>query len=363
MPISDDARAFLFDLLRTPSPTGFEAPGQRLWAGRASLASDGVESDAYGNAWARRAGRAKTAPTVLLEAHADEIGFAVKHVEDDGFLRVDRIGGSDHAIARARHLMVLGSKGPVPAVIGNTAIHLRDRSGEEKAPKLDELFVDVGASSRDEVAALGIRVGHPAVYPDGPAMLTESRLTGRALDNRLGGFVLTEVLAALDGAEANHAAELVALNAVQEEIGGNGARMAAYRLEPDVAVVLDVTHATDSPGISAAKHGKVELGKGPTVTHGTVNHPAVVERLVALAEEHGLPLQHESSSRFSGTDTDVIFTSRAGVPSALVSIPMRYMHSTVETVDLGDVDATVRLLTAFVQSVRADDVFTTPLLG
>ena len=365
--MTDADRQFLFDLLRTPSPTGWEAPGQRVWATRATALADRVESDAYGNAWATRDG-ADGAPTLLLEAHADEIGFAVKYVTDDGFLRVDRIGGSDHAIARARRIVLLGSKGPVPGLIGNTAIHLRDRSGDEKAPKIEELFVDVGASDREGVAALGLRVGHPAVYADGVEMLGEGRVAGRALDNRLGGFVLTQVLAALqDDADGSGpgapTATVVALNAVQEEIGGNGARMAAYRLRPDVAVVLDVTHATDTPGIEKAKHGEVLLGKGPSVTHGTVNHPAVVQRLVEIAEREGIPLQHESSSRYSGTDTDVIFTSRSGIPSALVSIPMRYMHSTVETVDLADVDATVRLLTAFARSVRADDRFATPILG
>lgn len=360
MPITDDDRAFLFDLLRTPSPTGYEAPGQRLWAARAADRADRVESDAYGNAWAVRDGK-KSAPTVLLEAHADEIGFAVKYVSDDGFLRVDRIGGSDHAIARARRLVFMGSKGPVPGVLGNTAIHLRDRSSDEKVPKVEELFVDVGASSREEVAELGLRVGHPAVYADAVEMLTDTRVTGRALDNRLGGFVLTQVLGELKRGK-KHAATVTALNAVQEEIGGNGAKMAAYAIEPDVAVVLDVTHATDSPGIEKAKHGEVTLGGGPTVTHGTVNHPAVVERLIEVAEANDIPLQHESSSRYSGTDTDVIFTSRRGVPSALVSIPMRYMHSTVETVDLGDVEHTVALLAAFARSVRADDTFRTAVL-
>ena len=360
MPISDDDRAFLFDLLQTPSPTGYEAAGQRLWAARASERSDRLESDAYGNAWATRDGK-NNAPTVLLEAHADEIGFAVKYVTDDGFLRVDRIGGSDHAIARARRLVFLGSDGPVPGVLGNTAIHLRDRDKDEKAPKVEELFVDVGASSRDEVADLGLRVGHPAVYADAVEMLTESRVMGRALDNRLGGFVLTQVLGELSRG-TKHAATVTALNAVQEEIGGNGAKMAAFAIEPDVAVVLDVTHATDTPGIEKAKHGEVTLGAGPTVTHGTVNHPAVVERLIEVAEAEGIPLQHESSSRYSGTDTDVIFTSRAGVPSALVSIPMRYMHSTVETVDLGDVEHTVALLTAFARSVRPADTFRTAVL-
>ena len=213
MPISDDDRAFLFDLLRTPSPTGFEAPGQRLWAARASARADRLESDAYGNAWATRDGK-KNAPTVLLEAHADEIGFAVKYVTDDGFLRVDRIGGSDHAIARARRLVFMGSKGPVPGVLGNTAIHLRDRSTDEKVPKVEELFVDVGASSREEVAGLGLRVGHPAVYADAAEMLTEGRVMGRALDNRLGGFVLAQALGEL-AAGKKHAATVVALNAVQ----------------------------------------------------------------------------------------------------------------------------------------------------
>lgn len=361
MALSDNDRTFLFDLLRTPSPTGFEAPGQRLWAARASALADRVDSDAYGSAWATKHGRDKGAPTVLLEAHADEIGFAIKYVTEEGFLRVDRIGGSDHAIARARRVVFLGSKGPVPGVLGNTAIHLRERDQDEKAPKLEELFVDVGASSRDEVAAMGLRVGHPAVYADGVEMLGEGRIVGRALDNRLGGFVLTQVLAQLKTG-TKPSATAVALNAVQEEIGGNGARMATYAIRPDVAVVLDVTHATDSPGIEKAKHGDVRLGGGPSLTHGTVNHPAVVDRLVEVAEAEGIALQHESSSRYSGTDTDVIFTSREGIPSALVSIPMRYMHSTVETVDVGDVEATVRLLDAFVRSVRADDVFRTAIL-
>ena len=359
--MTHDDRQFLFDLLRTPSPTGFEAAGQRLWAARASPLADRVDSDAYGSAWATKNGRVKKAPTVLLEAHADEIGFALKYVTEEGFLRVDRIGGSDHAIARARRVVFLGSKGPVPGVLGNTAIHLRDRSTDEKVPKVEELFVDVGASSRDEVADLGLRVGHPAVYADGVEMLGEDRIVGRALDNRLGGFVLTQVLAELKKGKKPDATA-VALNAVQEEIGGNGARMATFAIAPDVAVVLDVTHATDSPGIEKAKHGDIRLGRGPSVTHGTVNHPAVVDRLVEVAEKEGIELQHESSSRFSGTDTDVIFTTREGIPSALVSIPMRYMHSTVETVDVGDVEATVRLLDAFVRSVRSDDTFRTSIL-
>lgn len=348
---------FLFDLLDTPSPTGFEAPGQRVWAGFVRPHAEAVESDAYGNVWATRPG---SGPKLLLEAHADEIGFMIKHVTDEGLLYVDRVGGSDAAAARGRRLRILGSKGEVRGVIGNTAIHLRDRNGDEKAPKVEELYVDVGAKNRDEVAALGLRVGHPMVYADGPEWLGEARLVGRALDNRLGSYVTAQVLKSL--AETPASADVTVLNAIQEEIGGHGARMAAYHLRPDVAVVLDVTHATDTPGIPKTKHGEVKLGGGPTVTHGTVNHPKVVERLVAVAEAEGIAIQHESSSRFSGTDTDVIFHSRRGIPSALVSIPLRYMHSAVETVAVSDVEATIRLLTAFARSITTDDSFAADVL-
>ena len=241
-------------------------------------------------------------------------------------------------------------------VIGNTAIHLRPREGEEKAPKVEELYVDVGAASRDEVVERGLRVGHPGVYADSVEALTDGRLVGRALDNRLGGYVVAQALRRLKEGR-RPAATVHAVNAVQEEIGGHGAQMVAFRLEPDLAVVVDVTHATDTPGIEKEKHGDVRLGKGPTVTHGTVNHPRIVERLLEVAEKEDIPIQHETSSRFSGTDTDVIFKSRGGVPAALVSIPMRYMHSTVETVDLEDIEHTIRLLAAFVSSVAASDDF------
>ncbi len=359
MPFADADLDFLFTLLKTPSPTGFEAPGQRVWAARARTHADRIEADAYGNAWATLDGTG--GPRVMIEAHADEIGFAIKHVTDDGFLRVDRIGGTDHAIARARRVVFAGKDGPVAGILGNTAIHLRDRD-DEKVPKVEDLFVDVGASSPEGVALLGLHVGQPGVYADSGERVGETRVAGRALDNRLGGFVIATVLERLRAGDTP-AATTVALNAVQEEIGGNGAKMATYAIRPDVAVVLDVTHATDTPGIDAAKHGKIVLGGGPSVTHGTVNHPAIVARLVEVAEAEGIPLQHESSSRYSGTDTDVVFTSRAGIPAALVSVPMRYMHSTVETVDLGDVEHTVALLAAFVRSVRQDDVFQTDVLG
>jgi len=359
--MTDADRTFLFDLLNTPSPTGFETPGQKKWAGYVQPFADRVESDPYGNVWATLDGPAN-GPTVMLEAHADEIGFMVKYITDSGFIHIDRIGGSDHAIARGKRVRILGAKGEVLGIVGNTAIHLRDRKDGEKAPKLEELFIDIGASSKEEVAERGIRVGHPAVYSESVESLTEGRLIGRALDNRLGGYVVAQALKTLAAEKAKRRSTVVGLNAVQEEIGGNGARMAAYRLDPDVALVLDVTHATDSPGISKEKHGEVTLGGGPSITHGTVNHPKVVERLVDVAEQEDIPLQHEASSRFSGTDTDVIFHTKTGIPSALISIPMRYMHSTIETVDLGDVEHAVRLMTAFARSISSDDRFAADIL-
>ncbi len=354
-------REFLFELLNTPSPTGFEAPGQRVWAGYVKSHADSVQSDAYGNVWATLEGADAEAPSIMLEAHADEIGFMVKYITTDGFLHVDRIGGSDHAIARGKRVVLLGDDRPVKGVVGNTAIHLRPREGDEKAPKLEELFIDIGANTKEEVAARGLRVGHPAVYAESVEELTEKRLIGRALDNRLGGFVIAQVMKKL--AKGKRPASTVhAVNAVQEEIGGNGARMVAYRLEPDLALVLDVTHATDSPGIEKSKFGEVKLGGGPSITHGSVNHPKMVERLMDVAKTAKIPLQHESSSRFSGTDTDVIFLSKSGIPSALTSIPMRYMHSTIETVDLDDVEHMIKLMTGFVRSVTSKDSFAAAIL-
>jgi len=324
--------------------------------------ADTVASDTYGSAWAIRRGSAAKGPRVMIEAHADEIGFIVKHITAEGFLHIDRIGGADAATARGRRIEVLGEKGIVPGLIGTTAIHLRrDQLGDEKSPKIHELYVDVGAPSRAEVAKLGLRVGHPAVYAERAALLGKDRLCGRALDNRVGGFILAMVLARLAKRARRPAATVIALNAVQEEIGGHGAAMATHRLFPDVAVVLDVTHATDTPGISLPTHGEVRLGKGPTLTHGTSNHPAVVERLGRIADRSKIPIQHESSSRYSGSDTDSIFLVREGIASALVSFPLRYMHSAVETAHVSDIERTIDLLDAFLVDLKAGERFTVRL--
>jgi endoglucanase len=348
--------AFLKSLLETPAPTGFEMPVQRVWADWLRPHATSVQCDAYGSTWAVVEGESDR--VVMLEAHADEIGYMIKHIDDNGFLRLDRVGGSDAATGRGRRLQILGDKGVVKGIIGNTAIHLRrDSAGSEKAPEVHDLWVDVGASSPAEVADLGIRVGHPAVYQDGPMEMANKRIVSRALDNRIGGYIIAQVLRQVATAKRKPAFTLVCLNAVQEEVGGHGAVMATYRLKPDVCVCLDVTHATDTPGIEAAKFGKVKLGGGPTLTHGTANHPLVVERLMKVAAAKDIAVQHESSGRFTGTDTDKIFPVRKGVPSALVSLPLRCMHSVVETAHLDDIDATIRLLAKFVGALGVDDDF------
>src|SRR5271165_6604256 len=334
--MNSEAKQFLFKLLDTPSPTGFESEGQKVWMNYVGRFADSLDNDSYGNAWATLAGD-ELSGRIMLEAHADEIGFMIQNITDDGFVYVTRIG-----------------------VIGNIAIHLRDKESD-KIPEVHELYLDIGAKSKSEVEDRGVRVGHPAVYTDTAEELVPGRIVGRAIDNRIGGFILSQVLMNLSIQDPRPSATIFAVNAVQEEIGGSGMKMISYRLEPSVAVVLEVTHATDSPGIDRNKHGSIILGAGPTVTHGTANHPLVVNRLISLAKKLDIPLQHEASSRATGTDTDHLYSMKGGIPSALLSVPLRYMHSTIEMVDFGDIEQCILLLTNFVLSVSRKDEFAAKL--
>lgn len=354
--IMDKSDQFLFELLETPSPTGFEVKGQRVWAEYVGKHADEVSMDAYGNTWAWIRSGKPEAKVLMLEAHADEIGYMIKYITPEGFLKLDRVGGSDAAVARGRRLRIFGSKGEVFGITGNTAIHLR-KGGEEKAPTMEDIFVDVGAKSDKEVAKMGLRVGHVAVYQDGPVEMQGGKIVCRALDNRIGGYILAEVIKRMSSQKEKPQWDVVFLNAVQEEIGGNGAKMATHRLRPDAALCLDVTHATDTPGLDKGKVGGVTLGGGPSITHGSANHPLVVEHIEKAAEKAKITLQHEASSRFTGTDTDKIFISRDGVPSALISLPLRYMHSPVEMVDRDDVEATIELLIAFIMRLEEKNSF------
>lgn len=354
--MKEEARAFLEELLNTPAPTGMEMDAQRLWAAYMKPFTDEQNCDAYGSAWAVLKSKQPNAPTLMLDAHADEIGFSIRYIDDNGFARIERLGGSDVAIARGRRLCFFGSDGEVYGVIGNTAIHIRDDKGQ--APNLWDLYVDFGCDSREEVEALGLRVGDRGIYCDGPLMLNNGkRLVCRALDDRLCGFITAETARALHEQRIEPAWNIVFANTVQEEVGCIGAQMLTYRIQPDAAICLDVTHGTDSPGLNKGRYGDVRLGKGGVLCFGPACHPNLNARLELVAQESGVPMQRETSGRTTGTNTDQIFRSRCGVPATNLSMPLRYMHSPVETADMGDVQACIDLLVAFIRSLKPEDDF------
>ncbi len=339
-------------MLETPSPTGGESRGQKLWMEAARSIADTVECDAYGNAWAVLHGSLAEGPRVMITAHGDEIGFTIRHITENGFLTIGPVGGSDASIARGRRIVILADKGDVTGVIGNTAIHLRKKT-DDKPPAWEHLYVDVGCKSRSMVRERGLRVGQLAVYADAPFDLNNGLIGGRAIDNRIGGWILLRVLKELQH-KPSLKATVIALNTVQEEIGGNGARMAAQRLRPDLAIILDVTHATDTPGIDVNEHGAVSLGEGPVLTHGTANHPGLVRQIMSVAEATGLSIQHEASNpRGTSTDADDIFWLHSGIPSALVAVPLRSMHSPVEIICMADAEKCTRLLVDYLCSLQS----------
>lgn len=340
---------FLEDLLTTPSPTGFEKAGQMVWLNHVRSVADRIETDAYGSA-AAMIDADPDAITVMLEAHCDEIGMIVQHVDESGFIYINRVGGSDPGIARARKVYIHSREGIVSGIIGHTAIHLQDRENN-KLPKWSDLFIDIGASSREEALAM-IQVGDPVTLSEQFEFLSDELITGRALDNRIGGFVIARTMEALQSRRSQLKVNVIALNAVQEEVGGFGARMMAYRYNPDVAMVTDVTHATDSPGINHKQHGLIKLGNGPVVNYGGANHPMVLSHFGNVSEKSGIALQREASGSRTGTDTDSIFFQRRGIPSGLVSLPLRYMHSPVEMASLADV---TQLTDFLVEAVLALD--------
>lgn len=350
----DASLAFLKNLVNTPSPSGHEMRGQRVWLDYVKEFADETFSDAYGNCVAvlNKGG----SPRVMLAGHADEIGMVVNFIDKDGYLYVRKLGGIDPAITKAQRVVVHAKQGPVPGVVGNVAPHLMKEEGERKAPKIHELFIDIGATSQQEAKKL-VRIGDPITLADQFEILREDIAVARAFDNRIGTFAVAETLRLLSADRKKLKAEVCAVSNIMEETGLLGARQIAYSLQPDVAVVVDVTHATDYPTVNQQQHGEIKLGKGPAITHGGCNHPDVVERLETAAEDEGITLQHEAMSATSGTDTDVIFWTRGGIPSGLVSLPNRYMHSPVELISLKDLEQIPRLLAAFARSLKRGEQF------
>jgi endoglucanase len=345
---------FLERLVNTPSPSGHEARGQRVWLDYARPFADETFTDAYGNAVAvlNKGG----SPRLMLAAHADEISMVVNYINDEGFIYVRKLGGVDPAISKAQRIVIHSRSGPVAGVVGNVAPHLMKGETEGKAPKIHELFVDIGAGSRRETEKL-VRVGDPITLADSFELLRNDLAVARAFDNRIGTFAVAEVLRLARENKGKLKAEILAVSNIMEEVGLLGARQIAYTLKPDVALVVDVTHATDYPTVSQQRHGDVKLGRGPTLTHGVCNHPEVVARLEAVARAQKIKLQHEATSATSGTDTDVIFWTRGGIPSGLISLPDRYMHSPVEMISLRDLEQIPRLICAFALSLKTGEEF------
>src|SRR5437667_3789663 len=345
---------FLRTLVNTPSPVGHEVRGQRVWLDYARQFADETFSDAYGNCVAvlNKGG----SPRLMLAGHADEIAMAVNYINDQGFIYVRKMGGIDAAITRAQRVTIHTRKGPVKGVVGNVAPHLMKEEKDPKPPKIHDIFIDIGAKDRAEDEKL-VRIGDAITLTDEFDVLRGDLAVARAFDNRIGTFAVAEALRLLKESRAKLNAEVCAVSNIMEEVGLLGARQIAYSLKPDVALVVDVTHATDYPTVNKQQHGDVKLGKGPTLTHGGCNHPEVVARVAAVAKEKKIPLQHEAQSSTSGTDTDAIFWTRGGIASALISLPNRYMHSPVEVISLNDLEKIPELLAAFAQSLKPGEEF------
>jgi putative aminopeptidase FrvX len=355
--MEETSYTFLRRLLDAPGPSGFETAAARVWRTEAEGFADRVDVDVSGNSIARLGGGGE--PRVMLAGHIDEIGVMVTHVDDEGYLYVDGIGGWDPQVLVGQRIRLLTRGGEVLGVVGRRPVHLIKNEEKEKAVRLSDLWLDVGAADRSAALERGIRVGDPGVVAQSMVELGAGRIASRAVDNRIGAYVVLEVLRELSRGSVRPAAEVVAVATTQEEIGhqGGGARTSAYDLDPAVAIAVDLTFATDSPGVEKKELGDHRLGGGPVLSRGSAIHPLVFERLAETAEAEGIPYSIQASPRSTFTDADAIYLQRRGVATAVVSVPNRYMHSPNEVVALEDLEATVRLIAAFCRGLRAEDDF------
>jgi endoglucanase len=337
----------LDELLRTGAPSGYEGPAAEIWRKAASFAE--LSSDGLGSSIARVG---DAAPLLAVVGHIDEIGLIVTHVDEKGFLWFTSIGGWDPQILVGQRVEIRAKDGPVLGVVGRKPIHLLEADQRKKVVELKGMHIDIGAKDGEEASEL-VRVGDPVVIAAEPVPMLGERLVSKAMDNRLGAYVALESLRrAHESGEM--AGSFAAVAAVQEEIGLFGARTAAFEVRPDIAIAVDVTHATDAPGVDEKELGASPLGSGPVIGRGSTLSPKVFELLAETAEAEGIEHSISASGRGTSTDADVLQISRAGIPTGLVSIPLRYMHSPVEMVDLADVEAAVELLAAFAARLTAD---------
>lgn len=347
--MSHDPFDLLARLLDAPGPSGFERAPARVWREAASFA-DEVIVDVNGNSHATLGGGSAPA-RVMFAGHIDEIGVMIVHVDDDGYCWFDVIGGWDSQVFVGQRVTLLGKDGPVSGVIGKQAIHLMDQAARDKLSKVHDLWIDIGATSRAQ-ALERVEVGSAGVIGGMMQRLPNDRIVSRSLDNRIGAYVVLEALRLL--AADRPTAAVTAVATTQEEIAytGGGARTSATALEPVAAVVVDVTHATDSPSVEKKRHGDVKLGAGPVLSRGAAVNPIVFERLLSAARAEEIPVQLQAAPRFTGTDADAIFTAHRGTATGLVSVPLRYMHTPSEMAALSDITNAARLLAAFARGVE-----------
>lgn len=341
--LTNQSLQFLRDYINNPSPVGFESSGQRLWLDYLKPYVDEFFTDPYGTA----VGVVNPGQPfkVVIEAHADEISWFVNYINAEGLIYLKRNGGVDHQIAPSQRVIIHGKNGPVKAVFGWPAIHTRLSTTEkENVPKVENLFLDCGARNRKEVEDLGITVGNVVTYVDGFDELANDYYIGRAFDNRIGGFMIAEVARLLKENRKKLPYSLYVVNAVQEEIGLRGAEMIARRIKPDVAIITDVTHDTSTPMINKFIEGETWCGKGPSLSFGPAVHNVLLRLVQDVAEDKNIPVQLRAVSRSTGTDTDSFAYANDGCPSVLISIPLRYMHTTVEMLHKTDIEQTIQLM-------------------
>ncbi|HTL80859.1 MAG TPA: M42 family metallopeptidase [Bacteroidia bacterium] len=345
---------FLAAYLNNASPTGFESPGQKLWLEYIKPYIDEHFVDTYGTAVGVINPGQKY--KVVIEAHADEISWFVHYITKDGFIYLRRNGGSDHQIAPSKRVNIHTPKGLVKAVFGWPAIHVRE-PGKEESPSLKNIFLDCGCNSEKEVEALGIHVGCVVTYEDEFMILNDRYFVGRALDNRAGGFMIAQVARLLRENKIKLPYSLYVVNSVQEEVGLRGAEMITQTIRPNVAIVTDVTHDTQTPMMNKIAQGDISCGKGPTVTYGPAVHNKLLNQIIDTAKKNKIPFQREAVSRSTGTDTDAFAYSTGGIASALISLPLRYMHTTVESVHRHDVDSVIKLIYETLRTIKANQDF------
>lgn len=351
----DDRFAFLKELVESPSPSGYEGPARAIWRRAVEGVAEELRTDLHGNTIA--AVNPRGTPRVMLAGHVDEIGFLVTYIDDDGFVYFGPIGGHDPVIVPGQRMRIHTAGGPLLGAVGRRPIHLMRGEERDKKVELHDLWIDVGARSRDDVAGR-VKVGDPVTLSVGLERLQGDRIVSRALDNKMGAFIVAETLKQV--AERQPRAALFSVATVEEEVGLRGAYTSTFSVDPQVGIAIDVTHALDHPGAAGDKKrlGDICLGQGPVISRGPSINPIVFDRLVAAAEAAGLPYQVEPNPNSSGTDADAIQRSRGGVATAVVSVALRYMHTPVEMLELGDIDQTIDLLAEFVTRLTPDTDFT-----